>query len=57
MLGRVYHIPKKLRVVVIKEMEELKMITEGRKGIIHILPMITDPEKDANKFYEELGIF
>jgi hypothetical protein len=59
-LGRLYHLPKKLWVCVLKEMEEMKMIEDlgNRKNYnIKVNPMITDPEEKANEFYQKLGLF
>lgn len=59
-LGRLYHLPKKLWPCVLKEMEDMNMIIDlgsRRNNNIKVLPMITDPEERANDFYEEMGIF
>ena len=59
-LGEVYHIPKRLRYIVIKEMERQKMIKlNGTRtnNTIEILPLIIDPEKDSSLFYNQLGLF
>ena len=59
-LGRLYHLPKKLWPCVIKEMIEMKMIEDlgnRKNNNILILPMIKDPEESANEFYQKLGIF
>lgn len=55
-LGETYHIPKSLRIIVLKEMEKCEMIKENNK-VITVLPMIIDPEENTNKFYEKLGLF
>ena len=55
-LGEMYHIPKVLRVIIIKEMIKLKMIKEVDKQNIKILPLLIDPEININRFYEEAGI-
>jgi len=55
-LGEMYHIPKVLRIIIIKEMVKLKMIKEINKQNLKILPLIIDPEININRFYEEAGI-
>jgi len=60
MLGETFHVPKKMRVVVLKEMEQKHLIKDlGNKRNNNILvePIEIDLEKDANKFYEWLGLF
>ena len=56
-LGEVYHIPKVLRVIIIKEMIKLNMVKEIDKQNMRILPLITDPEVNINRFYKELRMF
>lgn len=59
-LGRLYHLPKKLWPCVLKEMEQMNMIEDlgsRKNNKILINPMITDPLENANEFYEKLGIF
>ena len=57
MLGEMYHIPKVLRFIIIKEMVKMKMIKEIDKKNIRILPLLTDPEINTNRFYEEAGMY
>lgn len=60
MLGETYHIPKKLRPVVMKEMENQKMIRilgTTRNNNVELLPLEFDPEEKANTFYRQLGMF
>jgi len=60
MLGRTYHLPKKLWCCVLKEMEEMGMVKDlgvRRNNNIQINKILKDPEKDANEFYEKFGIF
>jgi hypothetical protein len=57
LLGETYHIPKNLRVVILKEMVKYKMIEETDKRHIKVLPLMIDPEENANKFYDQLGLF
>jgi len=59
-LGRLYHLPKKLWPCVLKEMEEMDMIEDvgsRRNNNIEIKPMFKDPVENANEFYQKLGIF
>ena len=59
-LGRLYHLPKKLWPCVVKEMEEMNMIQDlgsRKNNNVLILPMFKDPLEDANEFYEKLGIW
>lgn len=56
-LGEVYHIPKVLRVIIIEEMIKLKMLKKIDKDYTEILPLITDPEININRFYKEAGFF
>jgi len=59
-LGRLYHLPKKLWICVLKEMEEMNMIEDlgsRKNNKIKVLPMYKDPEESANEFYEKMGIF
>jgi len=56
-LGESYHIPKVLRVIVIKEMIKIKMVEEIDHKHIKVLPLILDPEINVNRFYEEAGLF
>jgi len=60
MLGRIYHLPKKLWPCVLKEMEQMNMVENlgcRRNNNILIKKMIEDPEEKANEFYQRLGIF
>jgi len=57
LLGETYHIPKKLRIIVLKEMQECEMIKELKGTLIKVLPIIIDPELNLNKFYENANIF
>lgn len=57
LLGETYHIPKNLRVIILKEMVKYKMIEEVDKKCIKVSPLLIDPEVDTNKFYRQLGLF
>lgn len=59
-LGRLYHVPKKFKLLILKEMELLGMLTiinSNRQKFVKLNRMKSDPEIDVNKFYEELGVF
>ena len=56
MLGEVYHIPKVLRIIIIKEMVKFKMLKEIDNKNIRVLPIILDPELETNCFYEKAGL-
>ena len=57
MLGETYHIPKALKIVVIKEMEKYNMIEVINNRFIKVLPLLTDPEENINQFYREIGLY
>jgi len=57
LLGEIYHIPKVVRVIILKEMEKLNMIEVVEKDFIKVNPIIIDPEENINKFYEAIGLF
>ena len=60
MMGRVYHLPKKLWILVMKEMIEMDMIQDlgvKKESKIKVRPLFIDPEEKANKFYQKLGVF
>ena len=59
-LGRIYHLPKKLWPVVVKEMIDMNMIEDlgnRKNNNIYVLPIIKDPEEKANELYQKWGIF
>jgi len=56
MLGEVYHIPKVLRIVILKEMAKLQMLKEIDNRYIEVLPLLTDPEININRFYKQVGL-
>jgi len=56
-LGRHFMIPKNLRELTIKEMEEKGLITQENNNKIIILPLEIDIEKDCNKLYKKAGMF
>ena len=59
-MGRVYHLPKKLWVCVMKEMIEMDMIVDlgvKKESKIMIRPLYIDPEEKANMLYQKLGVF
>lgn len=60
LLGRQYHLPKSVHAMILKEMEQLNMIEDlgtTKNYNIKILPLLTDPEENINKFYKQLGFF
>ena len=59
-MGRVYHLPKKLWICVMKEMIDMDMIVDlGNRKYNKILvrPLFMDPVEDANKLYQRMGVF
>ena len=59
-MGRVYHLPKKLWICVMKEMIEMDMIVDlgNRKyNKIKVRPLFMDPEEKANVLYQKMGVF
>jgi hypothetical protein len=60
MLGSIYHVPKKLRGLVIREMEKMNMIKVlgyRRQNKIQVLPIFSDPEENLDEFYRQLGFW
>lgn len=55
-IGKHFLVPKNLRMVVIKEMENRSLIKQENKEIIILKPMY-DLENDINKFYQMAGLF
>ena len=56
-LGKHYLVPKKLRPVIIKEMEEIELIKLNDNGTVLILKCEFDLEDNANDFYKHFKIF
>ena len=58
-LGQLYHIPKKLRVLVLREMEILGMLKRlnTRDNSIEIFPVLHDPEIDCREYFEKLKVY
>lgn len=56
-IGRFNHLKKDLRIIVLKEMEEKKLIERVDRDNIKILKLEIDLEKDKNKLYQIAGIF
>lgn len=56
-LGKHYIMPKNLRPIVIREMEDKKLIEKIDRDNIKILPYKIDIETESNKLYEMAGIF
>ena len=60
LIGRIYHLSKKLGIVIMKEMEEMDMIEDlgnRRYNKIKIKPLFIDPEKNLSVLYQRMGIF
>jgi len=59
LLGCLYHIPKKLRVLVLREMEILGMLKRlnTRDNSIEIFPILKDIEEDCRELSEQLKIY
>ena len=56
-LGKHGQIPKNIRYLVIKEMEQKKLIKIINRDEIQIERIDIDIEKDSNKLYEMAGIY
>lgn len=56
-LGKHGQIPKKIRYLVIKEMEEKKLLEIVNRDEIRVLNIDIDLERDANKLYQLAGIY
>lgn len=56
-LGKHFLIPGKIKPVILKEMQNLKMIEKVDRYKIKVLECKWDLEKDAQKFYEWAGIY
>jgi len=56
-IGRHYLVPRKLRPVLLKEMCNRKLLEEVNRDTYKILDCEFDLERDANKFYEMIGLF
>jgi len=58
-LGKHYIIPKSLRYIVLKEMEELKLVKKETRDSIKILECSIDlnKESDVNKLYRMAGLY
>jgi len=59
-IGELYHVPKKYRIIVLKEMVKLNMVEDlGTKNNsnIKVNPMSFDFESEMDKRYKGLGLF
>ena len=56
-LGELYHIPKKFKVLVLKEMISFNMIEKIDRNNLKVLPLEYDPEEHLNELYKEYGLF
>ena len=60
MLGETFHVPKKMRVVVLKEMVNKGLVQDlgnKRNNNIKVEKIEIDLDRDSNKFYEWLGLY
>lgn len=60
MLGEIFHVPKHLRVVVMKEMEKKGLIKDlgtRRENNIFVNRLKFNLETDTNKFYQMVGLY
>ena len=56
-IGKHGQIPKSLRPVVLKEMQEKNLIERINRDTLRIIPIDIDIEKDTTKFYKMVGIY
>lgn len=56
-LGKHFLVPKKVKPLIIKEMEVLNLLKQQKGGTILILKNDFDLENDACKFFEYYGIY
>ncbi|GEM_PF-1610745 len=56
-IGRHYILPKVLRPLITKEMEQAELIRVVNRDNLEILPTDIDIEKDSNKIYHILHMF
>ena len=56
-LGKHGQIPKQIRYLVIKEMEDKNLLEILNRDDIRVLEIDIDLEKDANKLYQIAGIY
>jgi len=51
-LGELYRVPKVLKPLVMEEMVNMKMIKR-----VNVRTLFIDPEKNVNKFYQDMGFY
>jgi len=56
-LGKHFLIPKNIRIVVIKEMQEMELVEQQDRDNIKVLECDIDIERDASKLYEMARLF
>lgn len=56
-LGKHFLIPKNIRIVVIKEMENRGLVKQETKENIKILDCDLDMKSNINNWYQKVGIF
>jgi len=56
-IGRFQHLPKNIRPLVLKEMQEMNLIQRTDRDNIKILSSEINIEEDTNKLYQLAGIY
>ena len=56
-LGRQFLVPKRLRILAIKELEKMKLLKQESKNNFKILDYKLNIEEDANKFFKIMNFF
>ena len=56
-LGRQFLVPKRLRILAIKELEKMKLLKQESKNEFKILDYKLNIEEDANKFFKIMNFF
>ena len=56
-LGRQFVVPKRLRILAIKELEKMKLLKQESKNEFKILDYKLNIEEDANKFFKIMHFF
>ena len=56
-LGRQFLVPKRLRILAIKELENMNLVKRESNNEFRILNYELDIEEDTNKFLKKLNLF
>lgn len=56
-LGRQFLVPKRLRILAIKELENMNLVKRESNNEFRILNFELDIEEDTNKFLKKLNLF